>query len=497
MGSNAYDKQLGKELSKYVFDPLGFVYFAYPWGQSGSMLELQDGPDVWQQEVLGDIGELCTKQVQGDYGNVIQYAIKAGRGPGKTALLAWLMHWFLTSRPYSSNGVITANTKVQLETKSWRELAKWWAVSVHKDWFEHNASKFFYKLDSKTRFITPIVWSKERPQSIAGLHEEYVLTIFDEASDIDDIIWETVEGGMTDPNCLWIVAGNPTRNDGRFKQCWGDFAHRWVTKTVDSRTSKRADKNKIREWEEDYGEDSDFFRVWVKGDFPNASVSQFISEELAKGAVNKRLERGDFVGYPVLMGIDVARQGNNRNVIYTRQGYKTLDLFKIHGRIENTMEMVGYVTQKMMEWKPRYIFIDVGMGYALIDRLRQLGHRNIIEVNFGKKAGEENKYANKRAEMWGLMKKWLFEGGQIPDNSDLVGGLTAINAGEDKKSRLLLQSKRDIPDSVSIDEADALACTFAFPVDIDFSELRTPAQVMIDRVEGRDMYFNQNSYLRG
>src|SRR5207342_2270793 len=127
-----------------------------------------------------------------------------------------------------------------------------------------------------------VPWRADRPEAFAGTHEQHVLILMDEASAIADLIWETTEGAMTTPGALWLAFGNPTRSSGRFKECFagGRFAHRWQTTQVDSRTAKMADQAQIEQWLTDYGEDSDFVRVRVKGLFPRQAVGQFIGEDL-------------------------------------------------------------------------------------------------------------------------------------------------------------------------------------------------------------------------
>lgn len=498
------DFQIEEALSKLLYDPLGFVYWAYPWKKKGTVLHHEEGPDEWQRDFLNEIGDLMYRQEIGEIGNLIQYAVKAGRGPGKTTVLAWIQHWFVSTRP-KCQGVVTANTKTQLETRTWRELAKWHDLSVHKHWFEFRQSKFLSKFNPTTWFLTPVVWSKENAQAVAGAHENYVIIVFDEASNIDDIIWDTIEGGLTDPHVLWIVAGNPTLTTGRFRECWREYKHRWITRTIDSRTSKRADKEQIAKWIEDRGEDDDFVRVWVKGEFPKVSVIQFIPDDVVEQAVNRTVIESDVRGYPILIGVDIARHGRNYNAIYVRQGYYTHELWTLPTRIENLMEMVGYIHAKIVYYrnlargKEPFVFIDVGMGYGIIDRLRELQTRNVFEVNFGAAASEPTKYNKKRAEMYARLKRWLMEGGKIPDNANLKQGLVSIQAGEDKKSRLQctepylsLTSKKDIKESIPLDEADALACTFAMPIGIEMADYRREPQKIVDSVEN-PFYFGRNS----
>ena len=500
-GAGNLEEQLITAMAGYIHDPLGFVIFSYPWGKKGTPLANETGPDKWQAEVLRELGELTYKQAYGGehsignmvkkVGAVIQYAIKAGRDPGKTCLLAWIIHWFISTRP-NPVGTVTANTKAQLSDKTWRELAKWHSLSVHEHWFEWTAEKFSLIRERKTWFIKAIPWSKENPQAVAGQHETYNLVIFDEASVIVDIIWDTFEGGLTDPYCLWIVAGNPTENKGRFKDCFpphGKFWHRWVTKTIDSRDAKRPNKEKIAEWVEDYGENSDFVKVWVKGEFPGASLRQFIPESIVDEAIEASYKASEWVEYPIILGVDVASGGGDQCVIYVRQGYRTVELFKYRPDALDkylTMTLANHVANYIQKYTPQSVFVDVvGIGRGTVDRLRQLGYLNVFEVNGGMKASDEETYADKNAELWDAMRTWLRLGGSIPNDPDLRKGLINREAGweDDKRKRLKMQRKKDM--EVSPDEADGLAYTFAMPVKFDMTAIeKTDGQREIDEVMG-------------
>jgi hypothetical protein len=172
----AHDDKILKALEKFVYDPLGFVYFAYPWQQAGTILEHEEGPDDWQTQKLKEIGDAMKGS-----SDPVNFAIRSGHGIGKTTFLAWVQHWFISTRPHCQI-VVTANTKPQLETKTWRELAKWHRLSIHAHWFKYTATKFYFTEFKDTWFSACIPWSKERSEAFAGTHEKHVLLIFDEAS---------------------------------------------------------------------------------------------------------------------------------------------------------------------------------------------------------------------------------------------------------------------------------------------------------------------------
>jgi hypothetical protein len=446
--------------SKYVLDPLGFIKVFFPWNTG--ILKGEIGPEDWQAETLEEIGVW----LRGGHKAPLYYAIGSGHDVGKTALVAWVILWFMSTRPHPQIPV-TANTKTQLETKTWRELAKWHNLLLNKHWFEWTASKFYYRRNPETWFASAIPWTKERSEAFAGTHEKYVLMIFDEASAIDDEIWKVASGAMLEPGAIWLVFGNPTRSTGRFRECFpgGKFAHRWKHRVVDSRQVRRSNKEQIGEWIQDYGEDSDFVRIRVKGLFPRASSTQFIAEDIVQVAMEAQPIVGLYDHAPLLIGVDVARYGDDKSVIFVRQGGQVKKMRKFH-QID-TMKLVGHVTEDIREFKPAATFVDVvGMGAGVVDRLRQLGY-DVIEVNGASKALEEKEYHNLRAEMWDSMKKWL-KTAYLPKDDELKADLCGLEYGFDEKNRIQLEKKEDMKARglASPDLGDALALTFAYPVSV-------------------------------
>lgn len=456
--------ELIEALGALTHDPLAFVYFAYPWGEPGTPLENMEGPDEWQIQILKDIGEQLKKGK--DLQTAIQEAVASGHGIGKSALISWLIH-FAISTHENTRGVVTANTEGQLRTKTWPELSKWHNMFIAKDLFTYTATAIFCsdKDYEKTWRIDAIPWSKNSPESFAGLHNQgnRILVLFDEASAIDDVIWEVTEGALTDANTeiIWCAFGNPTRNSGRFRECFRKYRKFWNTYQIDSRTVKISNKAKIEEWLEAYGEDSDFFKVRVRGVFPSASDLQFISTEIADKAQKQVYKLGQFEHLPVIIGVDPAWTGSDSLEIVMRQGYYMKSLASIP-KNDDDWRMAQLIAQFEDEYKADAVFIDMGYGTGIYSIGKQLGRKWRL-IEFGGKSNDPV-YLNMRANMWGQMKEWLREGGSIPPNDqalydDIVGPEAII----DKNGRIQLESKKDMKDRglPSPNKGDALALTFA------------------------------------
>jgi hypothetical protein len=481
-----------EKIADFKQDPLGFILFIFPWGEEGE-LEKERLRD-WQIKLLRDCGELLKNNSLRGSADVIQYAVASGHGVGKSALVAMLIYWAM-STCVDCNGVITANTENQLMTKTWPQLAKWHRLALNRHWFHHTATRF-YSVDPKherTWRIDMIPWSEENTEAFAGLHNKgrRILLIFDEASAIPDKIWEVAEGALTDEDTeiLWFVFGNPTRNSGRFFDCFNRLAHRWHPQRVDARTVPGTNKKQIQRWLEDYGEDSDFFRVRVRGLHPRASDLQFIPQDWVYAAQHR--EFYVTAQDPLVIGIDLARGGSDLTVIQYRRGpdCRTVPQIVIPGfESRDTTPLVAKITDLALTtdrfMRPDAVFLDgTGVGGPLVDRLRQLGVP-VSEVQ-GKWRANDPKYGNFRTEMWAKMREALRETLALPNDPSLEADLCSVEYTHNMKDQLILETKEDLKARIgrSPDKGDALAFTFAFPVERreETEFLRGPG--MVNRAE--------------
>ena len=223
----------------------------------------------------------------------IKDATASGHGIGKSTEVAWLILWS-TMTHEDSRGVCTANTEGQLRNKTWPELSKWFALlqfDVLREMFVLEATSLHSTQPGHERTwrFDAIPWSERNPEAFAGLHNagKRIVLLFDEASSIIDAIWDTASGALTDAGTeiLFLAFGNPTRNSGYFHSAFkGRHRTEWRHRMIDGRDVKRTNKAQLQAWIDTYGDDSDFVRVRVKGQFPRAGTTQFISTELVQGA---------------------------------------------------------------------------------------------------------------------------------------------------------------------------------------------------------------------
>lgn len=487
VGGEAEVLDILEELGSFACRPRAFVYWAFPWGEAGSELERRQGPEPWQDELLQYIEDKLIAGLSNMYeviSEAIQIATKSGHDIGKSALVCWVIIWAISTRE-DTKGVVTANTEKQLRLKLWAELAKWHRLFIAKHLFKVTATSIQASDPEREKEwrIDAIPWSEDNPEAFAGLHNfgKRVLVIFDEASGIVDKIWETIDGVMNEAETelIWLVTGNPTRNTGRFRECFdkegqGQF---WKTFTVDSRQVSFTNKDRIEAQIALWGIDSDFIKVRWLGDFPESGNAQLIPSDVIRGAMARDAEC--YVYEPLILGVDVARMGDNESVAQFRRGRDARSIPTFRWKKTTTTELGGYIAELINRYNPDAVFIDEGgVGGGVIDFLRLLGH-SVIGVQFGGQAmvplGGEKAY-NKRAEMYLSTRTWLHQGA-IPNDQQLFKELVSIEMGHAKSGKMegsiLLAPKEELDESP--DWADALVLTFAFPVAAAFRGMNNNA----------------------
>jgi hypothetical protein len=457
--------ELVGELARYESDFHGFVKWAFPWGEPGTVLEDWDGPEAWQTAQQNRIS--AALRAGGAEGCVVEEDVSAGHGVGKSAEVAWAILWAISTFE-DTRGVVTANTDTQLRTKTWAELGKWYQLFIAKSLFTLTATALYIANDKdreKTWRIDQIPWSKERTEAFAGLHNQgkRLLVIFDEASAIDDLIYETTQGALTDAKTqiIWLRYGNGTRTTGRFYDNCTRPKHNHVTR-VDSRDVRFSNLGKIQEWIDEYGEDSDFVRVRVKGEFPRAGYSNYISPELVTQARRRRLELDVYRSHAKILAVDPARFGDDSSVVTIRQGLKVTDQIAFSGFDGFDLGQRIFELVRKTPGVACIVYDAIGNGAELDGVLkRMMGLPPLLPVMWGVPAKDDKQYHNLRSECWGKMRTFL-EHGQIPDNDELAKELTSLDYGTDGLFRVQLQSKKDCKKNggKSPDRADSLALTF-------------------------------------
>lgn len=465
-GGPSLDDQIIEMAAACQYDPLAWAHKAWDWGVGA--LEGHKGPRAWQADIMGVIRDHLMNSAT-RY-QPLRIAVASGHGIGKSAGMSMIADWGMSCFG-DAKIVVTANTDTQMKTKTSPEMGKWFKSSITSHWWDVQATSI--KSRSKTSAdswrVDFVPWSEHNTEAFAGLHNmgRIIILMFDEASKIHDKVWEVAEGAMTDENTviIWIAFGNPTRNSGRFRECFRKFKNRWITRQIDSRTVEGTNAREIAKWAEDYGEDSDFFKVRVRGQFPMQSATQFISTEDADRAQKVHLRPQQYNFAPKIIGVDPAWTGDDPLTIYLRQGLYSKRLLTMP-RNDNDVQVANIIARLEDEHDADAVFVDAGYGTGIVSAGQVMG-RTWRLIWFGSKSPDPG-YLNMRSYMAGQLKAWLKAGGAIdPANQELYDQICSVETVERLDGIIQLMSKKDMKEKLflpSPNDFDGLGLTFAEPV---------------------------------
>ena len=475
-----YDDLLADDMGRFFDDPLGFVMYAFEWDADPSIqgIPLQEpwrsrygvdfGPEKWACEFFDSLGEQIRKHGFDGKTSVdpIQEATASGHGITKSATVAQLILFIMSTRPFTK-GTVTAGSYKQLQTKTWSEVVKWTNHCITGHWFETSSAALWmrHKDHPDTWRCDAISCAKENADSFQGQHNSTStsLYIFDEGSAVPRPIWEAASGGLTDGEPMWFVFGNPTENSGPFKDCFGKYRNLWNTRQIDSRDCHLPNKALLQRWIDTYGIDSDYVKVRIRGMFPAMSVKQFISVADVDAAFGKVLTPDQYRFAPKILTCDPAWEGDDELVIGLRQGLY-FQILRTIPKNDNDMYIANLLANHEDQEKADAVFIDAGYGTGIVSAGKTMG-RNWQLIWFSEESSDPG-CLNKRAEMWKLMRDWLKAGGVIPKDQRLYDDIIGPQTVPRPDGKIQLESKKDMKSrgEPSPGRGDALALSFARPV---------------------------------
>ncbi len=303
----------------------------------------------------------------------------------------------------------------------------------------------------------------DNPDAMRGLRLDGI--VMDEVAQLKNELWtDIVQPALSDRLGWSIFIGTPS-GINLFSELYYKAINEedWTAARYTVYDTDSLHPNEVTRLKRDMSETS-FAREYLC-DFSAQGDDQLIALADTEDAA-KRVYQADHVKLsPIVLGIDPARFGDDRSVVFRRQGRQAFKPVVYRG-IDN-MELATRVANLIEEHDPDAVFCDAGAGSGVIDRLRQLSY-DVIEIPFGGKAMKPDQYINRRSEMWWLMKQWVEEGGAIPNDIALKQELATPIYWYDNVGRRVLESKDQIKKRLqgagSPDLADALALTFALPV---------------------------------
>jgi hypothetical protein len=445
-----------KQLKKWREDPISFV-----------VENFKVYPDEWQADVLRAF----------PHNNRI--CMKASKGPGKTCLLSWLAWNFLATRPHPRMAA-TSITSDNLSDNFWPELAKWQNRSEFlRQGFQWTKTRVVCRDHPETWFLSARTWSKtadvnQQSDTLAGLHEDYLMFILDEVGGIPDAVMATAEAGLaTGIETKIVMAGNPTHTEGPLYRACTSEKHLWNVIEIsgspdDPKRSPRVSIKWAKEQIEKYGRDNPWVLVNVFGQFPPSSMNVLIGPEEVRASMKRGLKEDVYNWSQKRLGIDVARFGDDRTVIFPRQGLMAFKpVIMRHRRGDPvSVDIASRVMMAKSKWVSEIEFFDdtVGWAHGAIDVMRAAGH-NSQAIDFGSKKTYNPKYKNRRAEMLLSVVEWVRRGGCLPDIPELIPEMTTPTYWYTDDGKFQVESKSQIKDRLtySTDLFDGLGLTFAFP----------------------------------
>lgn len=414
----------------------------------------------WQDKYLRDF----FLDAEGLLTDSPRHSVRSGHGIGKSTVIAVLALWFPLTH-YDSKTVITANSQDQLKTNNWPELRKQAAYlpEALRKQLQIDEERMYVAATPEMAFVVRRTASKSNPEALAGIHAKHVLYLIDEASGIEDIVFETAQGSLSTEGAIACMFSNPTRGSGFFYETHHKLRTRWRTMQVSSEDVPRA-RGHIEDIILAYGKGSNKYRVRVQGEFPSADDDTVIPLAWVEAAIDR-----DVIELPYLpiWGVDVARYGDDASALAKRQANRLLEPVKIwHNK--DTMQLTGIIHAEFYgtheDRRPKEILIDViGIGSGVVDRCRELG-LPVRGINVAESNPTHDLCMRLRDELWWKGREW-FESKDcsIPNDPTLISELVVPTYDHHSSGRIVVESKKDLKKRgvPSPNAADALLLTFA------------------------------------
>jgi hypothetical protein len=415
-------------------------------------------------------------------------SVRSGHGIGKSASAAWVVSWFVETHDFAKVPC-TAPTSHQLRDILWGELSKWRRAADACSAQRGDHPRFW--LSKLFRLVTDSLtdpgareWGafartarKENPEALQGFHSNALLYIVDEASGVDEAIFEAAEGALSTPGARVLMLGNPTRTSGTFAASHthnrGDYTALHFRSQDSPLVAAEYRERLVRKW----GDGSNVVRVRADGDFPKQDDDVLISLELTEPCLTRERVEGEG---PRVLGVDVAAFGTDRTALVLRQG-RVVEHIAVYGG-QDTMATVGRVVEKAAAWGALVIAVDtIGMGRGVADRLREVRRQQgkpwtVVDVDVSRSAPArrrgEPRAKRLRDWLWLAVATWLRDEAPVfawttaeerQACEDLAGELASVTYDLDSTGCIVVESKDEMKKRLghSPDLADALGCSFA------------------------------------
>lgn len=449
---------VGDKLSEWKDDPVGFV-------NETMGINLYK----WQKTFLTAIVK---------YNRV---ACRSGHGVGKSAVISFVIIWFLFTR-YPAKIIVTAPKADQLQDVIWSEVAIWRRKlpSILRDSLVIQSDQIYIDGMQKENFAVARTARKETPEGLQGQHSPNQLIICEEASGIPEASFDVLEGAMSTKNAKMALIGNPTRLKGYFYRSFHQDKKRFFRMHVSSEVAEGIDPEWLNYYKAKYTEKSNTYKVRVRGEFPTEDEKAVIPLWLAEEARYRELETSDQF-YKTIWGVDVARYGDDRSALAKRCGDRQLEAVK-WWRNQSVTQLADLIVEEYELTKiinpskvPFLINIDViGLGAGVFDILNDRG-LPVVGVNVSEGSSNKPQYFRKRDELYFAIREWLETNrvSLILEDEELVNELTLPHYDVLDRGMKKVESKKELKarGETSPDLSDAFMLTFASGYDKLFKEV--------------------------
>lgn len=441
---------------------------------SVKIAEWREHPALFVEEAFGVRLDKWQKETLEAFPHAPRIAMKACKGPGKSAVLAWINWNFLLTRPHPK-GLAVSVTGENLRDGLWTELAHWRKkCSLLEKMFDQTTKKVFCKEHPDTWYVSARTFPKtadpnQMAHTLAGIHADYVMITVDESGDIPPAVLLTANAIFSgSPKEAHLVqAGNPVSREGMLYHAAYKETDRWYVVTItgdpeDKDRSPRIPLEEVKRAIEQYGRDDPYVKISYLGEFPDTALNTLLGDEEVEAAMNRQISESEYMHAQIRMGVDVARFGDDETAICIRHGLRCYPI--VVRRSIRTQDLSSLVVHMKNENMVEEIFVDGtgGYGAGLVDSLLQLGHP-AHEVHFSSRPDQIRTYANRRAEMYFRLANWVKRGGVLPRDNDLRRQLASPTYSYKGAGKFVLEPKDQIKKRLgfSPDRSDALALTFA------------------------------------
>ena len=422
-------------------------------------------------------------------------AVRSCNGAGKTFTAAITILWWLMS--YDNAIVITtAPSERQVREILWRELRNLYVPvrdtiggKLTRTRLEFSPKRYAYGFSTNT---------EDRFQ---GFHSGNILVIVDEASGVDEFIFNAIRGVITARNSKLLLIGNPHGYAGTFYDAFHKNRKRFETIHVSAFDLPQFKAEGITEdnikdiefnhyddhdleqdeFDEDYepehqlglsspqwaidvfndlGPQSSVYQTRVLGQFPEEADDTLIPLRDVEAAVKRQTDTP--TDATPVMGVDVARFGNDKTVIIIRHGPRVIYIDEL--RKSDIVNTTGAVVTAALKYKLKDIIVDeIGVGAGVLDNLKADNRFNAQGLNGSNSPSDNEKYLNLRAEVFDGLRQRFADGDiSIPNDPELISQVASLTYKYNARGQLQLESKDQIRSTgrQSPDKADAIALAF-------------------------------------